>query len=193
MVAGAKEVVLLDREPLSLQCALMNAQLNRIPLHLDSTSSNSGSGTCCSKDVQPSSLHQLAQQLSLQAQPAGGAGSRAAVASAGLSAGRTRAQQGLAPTCNSTSSSTTSSTNGGSKRNSNNSSTDSGTKTSDSSSGALYSRGVVRAEVFDWAQPQAQPRFDVALACDVLYEAFSVEVRHAGRRGGKGTNKVLYW
>ena len=33
----------------------------------------------------------------------------------------------------------------------------------------------VRAELFDWSMPVHQQRYDVVLACDVLYEDFSVE------------------
>ena len=33
----------------------------------------------------------------------------------------------------------------------------------------------VRGQLFDWSQPSGAGQFDVALACDVLYEAFSVE------------------
>ena len=31
--------------------------------------------------------------------------------------------------------------------------------------------GVIRADVFDWTVLYAGPKFDVLLACDVLYEA----------------------
>ncbi|KAK9906788.1 hypothetical protein WJX75_008015 [Coccomyxa subellipsoidea] len=36
-------------------------------------------------------------------------------------------------------------------------------------------RAQVRGELLDWTQPYTGPKFDVVLACDVLYEDFSVE------------------
>ena len=33
----------------------------------------------------------------------------------------------------------------------------------------------VHAELFDWSSPSSQASYDVALACDVLYEPYSVE------------------
>lgn len=39
----------------------------------------------------------------------------------------------------------------------------------------LSTRHQISAQVFDWADPPALAPFDVILACDVLYEDFSVE------------------
>lgn len=38
-----------------------------------------------------------------------------------------------------------------------------------------YSAGLCRAELFDWTAAYSGPKFDVLLACDVLYEDFSVD------------------
>lgn len=43
--------------------------------------------------------------------------------------------------------------------------------------GSGSSEGVVRAEFFDWTVPYTGPKFDVLLACDVLYEVTSVPAR----------------
>ena len=37
------------------------------------------------------------------------------------------------------------------------------------------STGLCRAELFDWTASYDGPKFDVLLACDVLYEDFSVD------------------
>lgn len=39
----------------------------------------------------------------------------------------------------------------------------------------LLLQAQVRAELFDWTNPVCYGDYDVALACDVLYEQFSVE------------------
>lgn len=137
-------MVLLDREPLALQCALINAQLNGIPLALDA----GGAG------MQPSALQQLAQQLVQQLQD--GAGGNSGSGGDG---------------------STSSSSSGGAAHAAD---SQAGTETQQL---AASGGGVVQAELFDWSQPIAQARYDLALACDVLYETFSVEVR-AGLEGG---------
>lgn len=40
---------------------------------------------------------------------------------------------------------------------------------------SVGSGGVVRADIFDWTVPYGGPKFDVLLACDVLYEDVSVD------------------
>jgi len=40
--------------------------------------------------------------------------------------------------------------------------------------GSTGSEGVIRAEFFDWTVPYTGPKFDVLLACDVLYEVDSL-------------------
>ncbi|KAL4524195.1 hypothetical protein Ndes2526B_g00214 [Nannochloris sp. 'desiccata'] len=113
-LAGASEVVFLDREPLALQCSLLNSLLGALPTELDAET--------------------LAAAKALVAN-----GQAPAHLLQGLSDGR------------------------------NNKST---VDTLEATSTCR-----VRAEVFDWSQPLSSllHYFDVVLACDVLYEAFSVE------------------
>ena len=121
--------MLLDREPLALQCALMNAQLNGLSLAPAPIGARPAA-------VQPAALHQLAQQLALEEAQGGSA-------AAAASDGRAAAAQQPGPS---------------------------------SGGGGGGAPGAVRAEVFDWSAPVRQQRCDVVLACDVLYESFSVEV-----------------
>ena len=122
-VAGAAEVVLLDREPLALQCALLNAALNGL------TTAGGGGG------VQPPSLEELLPHL----QPDDVA--RLQEHQQGLEEQRRQQQQ----------------------------------QQQEQQQGGAAAAGVVRAEVFDWSQPITLPPHDACLACDVLYEAFSVQ------------------
>ncbi len=116
-MAGAREVVLLDREPLALACALMSARA--------------------------SGLAQVDDQLQgadagVQATIAAGAG----VAAADGDRSATHAQA----------------------------------STSGSGSGdPVTPAGAVRAALFDWSRPPSLARFDVVLACDVLYEPDAVD------------------
>jgi len=112
--AGASEVVFLDREPLALQCSLLNSLLGALPTEID------------------------AETL--------------AAAKALIAAGQAPAHllQGLSDGTHNKS-------------------------TADTFEATSTCR--VRAEVFDWSQPLSSllHYFDVVLACDVLYEHFSVE------------------
>ncbi|KAL3132844.1 hypothetical protein ABBQ38_006769 [Trebouxia sp. C0009 RCD-2024] len=102
-LAGAREVVMLDRETLALQCALLSAQA----CGLDSVEAHT---------LHPSPLTDAGEQ--------------------GGQSGRQRQSQG----------------NDGST-----------------------AHPQVRAELFDWTSHVCHGNYDVALACDVLYEHFSVE------------------
>jgi predicted nicotinamide N-methyase len=126
---GAKEVVLLDREPLALQCGLLSARATGLP----------------SVDAAPSGLSATAEAA------LGGAGAAGAAAAADAVAAERRASHAAAGSSGSS--------NGGS---------------SDGAPAAAAAPGAVRAAVFDWSSPPALPRFDVVLACDVLYEADAV-------------------
>lgn len=149
-------MVLLDREPLALQCALLNAAINGLPpvvaaaataADAPSSSRSSGGGSggggvqvpslesllpfLAAEDVERLQQHQarLAQQQQRRQQaPAAGTAEGAAAAAAAPAA----AAAGL---------------------------------------------GAVRAELFDWSQPVTLAPHDVCLVCDCLYEAFSVQVR----------------
>ena len=109
-LAGASEVVFLDREPLSLQCSLLNAIL------------------CGQKAVLDPETAAVAATLASQGGDQAHAESLQCLTNASI-----EPQPGDIP--------------------------------------------HVRAELFDWNHPNASllGYFDVVLACDVLYEAFSVE------------------
>jgi predicted nicotinamide N-methyase len=113
-LAGASEVVFLDREPLALQCSLLNSLLAALPTELDPETLSAAQALVARGDAP---AHLL---------------------------------EGLSSVEN--------------KRN-----------TADTLEATSTCR--VRAEVFDWSQPLSSllHYFDVVLACDVLYEAFSVE------------------
>jgi predicted nicotinamide N-methyase len=113
-LAGASEVVFLDREPLALQCSLLNSLLASLPTELD-----------------PETLAAAKSLVANQQAPA-------------------HLLQGLSDANNNE-------------------------RTVDTLEATSQCR--VRAEVFDWSQPLSSllHYFDVVLACDVLYEAFSVE------------------
>jgi predicted nicotinamide N-methyase len=119
--AGAAEAVLLDREPLALQCGLINAELNRLRL-AEGMVPPSMSRIRSRADAQ---LFNLEQRLEERRRESG-------AASSSSSSSSIEPAVSAAP-------------------------------------------GVVRAQLFDWAQPVTLPCFDVMLACDVLYEEFSVE------------------
>ncbi|KAL0031958.1 hypothetical protein WJX79_008528 [Trebouxia sp. C0005] len=99
-LSGAKEVVMLDREPIALQCSLLSAQACGVVSVQDYTQH-------AEPEAASSSQHQ-----SLPSQP-------------------------------------------------------------DSDQQASTSQ--VSAQHFDWGDPSCQGNYDVALACDVLYEPYSVE------------------
>jgi len=105
-LAGAAEVVFLDREPLALQCALVNCQL--------------------------SGFH-IPEGSLLQAEVEALASTEGDVAAA-LAKARKQRRDGNTLPCR------------------------------------------VHAEVYDWSNPVSLAAFDVVVACDVLYETFSVEV-----------------
>ncbi|KAL3149551.1 hypothetical protein ABBQ32_002330 [Trebouxia sp. C0010 RCD-2024] len=104
-LAGAREVVMLDRETLALQCSLLSAQ------------------ACGLDSVEAHTLHP--SPLARAGEPS-------------QQSGRLRQPQGI-----------------------------------DESSASAQPR--VRAELFDWTSHVCHGDYDVALACDVLYEHFSVE------------------
>lgn len=160
--AGAAEVVLLDREPLALQCALLNAALNGLPTTTASppaaaagsaaaapgaTAGSMGSGA--SSGVQALSLQQLLPHLQA-------ADAEQVVEQQRLLEEQRQAQAEAASA--------------------------SGGRNGGSAGGS--SRGVVRAEVFDWSQPVAISPHHVMLVCDCLYEAFSVQVCTAAAAAG---------
>ena len=113
-LAGASEVVFLDREPLALQCSLLNSLLAALPTELDTDTLAAAKALVANGQAPPHLLE-------------------------GLSTG------------------------------------ESNRTTADTLEATSTCR--VRAEVFDWSQPLSSllHYFDVVLACDVLYEAFSVE------------------
>ena len=142
--AGAAEVVLLDREPLALVCALLNAALNGLPVGRlasaevpqagGSGGGGGGGGTAPAATALPAlpqleavlaSLPPTSRELLAERRTAHSA------ASASASGGGGRGRGALQP-------------------------------------------GPVSAAVWDWSRPSALPPADVLLACDVLYEEFSV-------------------
>jgi predicted nicotinamide N-methyase len=124
---GAKEVVLLDREPLALQCALLSARATglaavvALPSGLDPASGSSLGG--------PEAAEAAAAADAVAAER------RASHAQAGSSSGGGGGGGGDA---------------------------------------ARSGGCAVRAAVFDWGRAPQLPRFDVVLACDVLYEPEAV-------------------
>lgn len=147
-------MVLLDREPLALQCALLNAALNGLPAAQPSAAAvaaaaadSGGSGA----SVQPPSLAELLPHLK--------------PADAQLLEDW-RAQQGQQGGSHEQASSRGSSAGGG----------DPGPSSASSANSSAGRPGLVRVEVFDWSQPVTLAPHDVMLVCDCLYESFSVEV-----------------
>ena len=159
--AGAAEVVLLDREPLALQCALLNASLNGLPTAVASASGSGGGG-----GVQPPSLQQLLPHL------------QAADAAQLVEWQHLMKQQHLeqqqAGAAASSPATSSSSSSGDSSSDSN--------STSSSSRSSSRAPGVVRAEQFDWSQPVTLQPHDVMLVCDCLYEHFSVQASPSVQR-----------
>jgi len=132
--AGAREVVLLDREPLALACALMSARasgLQQVDGQVLLRDANQPRGLWAGRRKaagQSSAVIDAFDQLGSKAQASGGAtGGAAAAASASA-----------APAMSS-------------------------------------SACTVQAALFDWSKPVTLPRFDVVLACDVLYESDAVD------------------
>lgn len=155
--AGAAEVVLLDREPLALQCALLNAALNGLPTAQPSAAAvaaaaadGGGSGA----GVQPPSLAELLPHL------------RPADAQLLAEWQAQQAAQQEPPLQASSRGSGSGSSSPGSS-----SSTEEGSEESSQASAG----GLVRVEVFDWSQPVTLAPHDVMLVCDCLYESFSVQ------------------
>lgn len=162
---GAAEVVLLDREPLALQCALLNAALNGLPTAEPSAAAaaaaaadSGGSGA----GVQPPSLEELLPHLQ--------------AADAQLLAEWQAQRQEARRPANSC---------GGS------SSSSSGGSDGDDDSPSAARPGLVRVELFDWSQPVTLAPHDVMLVCDCLYESFSVEVGGPASRQGHGSRQPL--
>lgn len=121
---GANEVVFLDREPLALQLAMLNARLNglsiapgvNLPLGMED---DVGARTCFERD-----LMRVAEVLSSQ----------------GLYDSKT-----FDDNCE------------------------------ECTAAVSDDIASASAHIFDWSQPVSLSGFDVVLACDVLYESFSVE------------------
>ena len=168
---GAAEVVLLDREPLALQCALVNAEINGLavaaPQPSSSSSSSGGSSSVLAppleqllqylpaEDVQRLQEHR--QQLALQRErlraaapsSSGGGGSSGSSGSSGSTELASPAAEAAAAAA--------------------------------AVAALPPPSGVVRAEVFDWSQPVTIAPHDVMLVCDCLYESFSVQVGRVRR------------
>lgn len=112
-LSGAKEVVMLDREPVALQCSLLSAQACGLQSVQDYTQHGQSEATPGHQHQQPSDWK------GASVLPEGSNSHAAQSAKAGLL--------------------------------------------------------QVHAELFDWSSPSSQASYDVALACDVLYEPYSVE------------------
>ncbi|KAF6264324.1 hypothetical protein COO60DRAFT_176136 [Scenedesmus sp. NREL 46B-D3] len=185
-LAGAAEVVLLDREPLALQCALLSgaasglqhvqglegAQLQRLAAggkqeqQLSGSNSAGGSGAAEVPQQQPATSAELLQLAQLYVQHR---------------AQQLQRQQPQAKQCTGgsgaaeTSSSSSSSSSGGNRLQQQQHSIPGTSTTSSTRSSNSSSRAVLRASTFDWSSPAVPERFDVVLACDVLYEDTAVE------------------
>ena len=161
---GAAEVVLLDREPLALQCALVNAEINGLAVAAPQPSSSSSGGSSSSVLAPP--LEQLLQNLPAEDVQ------RLQEHRQQLVLQRERLQA-AAPS---------SSSGGGSSGSSG--STELASPAAEAAAAAAVlppPSGVVRAEVFDWSQPVTIAPHDVMLVCDCLYESFSVQVGRVRR------------
>ncbi|KAL4440324.1 hypothetical protein ABPG75_003325 [Micractinium tetrahymenae] len=175
--AGAAEVVLLDREPLALQCALLNAALNGLPT-ADPSAAAAAAVAAAEADgggsgagVQPPTLEDLLPHL----QPA----DAQLLADWQAQQAKQAAQQRETPAEASSSSSSSSSTTTTTTTTTTTSETGSGSRDTGSSNSSTQREtlrpGLVRVEVFDWSQPVTLAPHDVMLVCDCLYESFSVE------------------
>lgn len=120
-LSGAKEVVMLDREPIALQCSLLSAQ---------------ACGVASVQDYTQHAEPEAASSSQHQSSPSQAGSDVAQDSASGL--------DNAAPDCRST-------------------------------ANQQASFPQVSAQHFDWGDPSCQGEYDVALACDVLYEPYSVE------------------
>ncbi|KAK9842869.1 hypothetical protein WJX74_003682 [Apatococcus lobatus] len=158
-LAGAKEVVLLDREPLALRCGLLSAAASGISGTAAPPILNTAAGGSCAASPPPSPLPAPGWPSTRRTQQ------------------MTHSPQSLSPTASSNPEDNMDSTLAATLPHQapyfqpQQESYEQNTREE-----VVCSNGPqVSAEIFDWSKPPALQPFEVILACDVLYEDFSVE------------------